>query len=220
MGGAKPIILQPQQDALHRALSNTAAKLGTMYMGALVVLDQGSNPDRFALAAHGIRELMEKLPTYLDLPMQAHSESLKSKVREIEDCWGRASGSSMCHKNGDWGGTVDQPLQKFLRSLQSFFSWFSKHHTRRRSETLEAVRKMDCSGRRLPERLEEINVKSWEEIWDFFVSVAHHRRLPDAAEFMQWLDALERFLLDRLSPRVFSDFDEIDKIIGEGEGNA
>jgi hypothetical protein len=34
------------------------------------------------------------------------------------------------------------------------------------------------------------------------------------------LDALERFLLDRLQPRTFDDFSEIDALLDEGGVNA
>jgi hypothetical protein len=54
---------------------------------------------------------------------------------------------------------------------------------------------------------------------DFFQAISHHLKTTDETEFRQWLDALERFLLDRLCPRTFSDIDVIDTIIREGESD-
>ncbi len=62
-------------------------KLADMYLGALRVLADEHNPDRLPLAAHGIRELLEKLPRYLKVPTQAAAPkklpSLKEKVQHL-----------------------------------------------------------------------------------------------------------------------------------------
>lgn len=66
--------LTGQQRALYEALLDlgSAAKdenprMAKMYFGAVLVLRQIGNPDRLALAAHGLRELMEKMPRFLDV---------------------------------------------------------------------------------------------------------------------------------------------------------
>ena len=61
-------ILAGQQQALLTALIEKDPHLGVMYLGGLHVLRQEGNPDREALAAHAIRELMEKLPQFVDVP--------------------------------------------------------------------------------------------------------------------------------------------------------
>jgi hypothetical protein len=55
---------------------------------------------------------------------------------------------------------------------------------------------------------------------EYFQAIAHHGRQPPEEDFRARIDALERFLLDRLRPRTFADFDAIDDIIQEGESNA
>jgi len=47
------------------ALSGKHARLAAMYAGACHVLVSG-NPDHLALAAHNVRELIEKLPDHVD----------------------------------------------------------------------------------------------------------------------------------------------------------
>ena len=56
-----------------------------MYLGALMVFDQGGNPDRLALAAHSFRELMEKLPRYIDVP--AESSPSSAKLEGLRECF-------------------------------------------------------------------------------------------------------------------------------------
>ena len=54
-------VLADQQVRLLRALQSKDDSLAAMYLGALRVLSDCDNQDRFSLAAHGIRELMEKI---------------------------------------------------------------------------------------------------------------------------------------------------------------
>jgi len=192
-----------------------------MYIGALTVLNETSNLDRFAQSAHSLRELMEKLPRLLDVPLEAQKENLKSKVREIENAYLNTQKQTHCFTvmNG-WDGYIDGHLRKFLSDLKGFFDWFGSHHPRRRDEFHHFLTCLDGSGRDLPKPLASLNVDDWDKKRDFFQSVAHHRKIVNEQEFLQCMDALERFLLDRLEPRTFDDFAEIDALIEEGGNNA
>jgi len=53
--------LSGSQRTLYEALASKDPRLARMYLGALSVLDRQGNPDRLALASHGLRELMEKM---------------------------------------------------------------------------------------------------------------------------------------------------------------
>ena len=48
------------------------------------------------MCVHSLRELMEKLPEYLDVSTAAPKESLKSKVREVEGAFGGMSKKTKC----------------------------------------------------------------------------------------------------------------------------
>ena len=215
--GEKPFELLAQQRALHQALLERHAQLACCYLGALRVLEDGNNPDGIALAAHGMRELMEKLPEYLDVPMKALKESLKVKVIEVENHLSDAQAKSKCHDEGSWRGEIDPPLKSLLDHVTVFFTWFKNHHPRRKAEASRVLRTMDPSGRYLPPPLEDLNVSAWQEMWDFYKSVAHHRRQASRDDFRQWVDALERFLLDRMIPRTFDDMDAIDAIVNSAK---
>lgn len=209
--------LLPQQSALQKALEQRDHRLGRYYLGALWVLADKDNPDRIHLAAHGIRELMEKLPEYLDVPSEAQREALKPMVREVEDSWSAVRARSACFSSGKWDGAIDGPLRKLLVQLDAFFSWFVDHHPRRKQEMHLALVRIEGSGRSLPPTLADLNIKAWEAIRDFFVNVAHHRNEPADAELMLWLDSLERFLLERMVPRTFDVMSEVDALIEGAE---
>lgn len=217
---AATITLSGQQLALYRALSEKKQRLADIYLGALTVLRQTTNPDRIALAGHGLRELIEKIPAFVDITIKAQKENLGAKVRELEGRWETTVKSTECYKRAKWGGLIDGPLARLLKRLQNFFEWFNEHHPRRKAEIAATLKRLDSSRRALPASLEELNIQEWGKIRDFFVDVAHHRK-PDTTEeeFNQWLDALEIFLLDRLRPRTFADIESIDEIIKEGESD-
>lgn len=215
------VVLSGQQRTLLRALDERDQNLSVMYRGGISVLGDTTNPDRFAQCAHSLRELMEKLPELLDVPTTAQKESLKTKVHEIEDAFlgAQKKTSCFCAPNG-WDGSIDGHLRKFLTRLGSFFEWFASHHPRRRDELNSVLVRLDGSSRVLPKPLASLNVDAWEKKREYFQSVAHHRHATDEQEFRQWLDALERFLLDRLEPRTFDDFAEIDALLEDGNENA
>jgi hypothetical protein len=210
--------LNSQQQTLNKALLERDTGLSTMYLGALAVLDS-ENPDRHALAAHGFRELMEKIPRIVEMRIKAGKETLKTKVIYLENLWKATCKSSSCSGSKVWKGEIDKPLSEWLKEINKFFRWFNEHYPRRKAETAATLRGLDSSGRNLPPLLEDLNIRKWEAIRVYFQGVAHHRAIRNPEEFSQWQDALERMLLDLLHPKTYEDFDLIDKIIQEGEGN-
>jgi hypothetical protein len=214
----KLVELHPGQRSLYESLKDIDARLGGMYLGAIAVLDDESNPDSLALAAHGLRELMEKIPRYRDLPLKAHSENLGSKVREIEEVWNTAVAKSGCHRDGYWSGEIDKRLRRMLKKLGEFFAWHETHRPRRNHETAGIIRDLEPSGQRFPPSIEEEHISSWSNIFDFFVAASHHKT-ADPAEFRANVQSLEDLLLDRLAPKTFADFDTIDEILREAKND-
>lgn len=216
----KPLDLLGRQRALHIALVEKNEHLGNMYIGALTALQNDSNPERLSQVAHSLRELMEKMPAYMNLPVKVKSETLGMKVREFSCEWKKVRTKSEHHRNPEWSEQVDGPLRKFLKKTEEFFLWFEQHRPKRKDQVALTLRALDPMGRPLPLPLEKLRVDEWEKIRDYFVGVAHHQIGAIHGEFISRLDALEVFLLDRLRPRTFADHDTIDSIIREGESHA
>jgi hypothetical protein len=212
--------LTPNQRTLHRAFLEKDPSLAQMYLGGLAVLNDSTNPDSLALAAHAFRELIEKLPAAVAVPATARRESLRVKVREVQEAWRRAQDGSRCHSDGKWSGEVDKPLRKLLLRLAEFFAWVDAHLPRRREEIARALQRLDVSGRALPEPLQDLNVEAWTRTHEYFQAVAHHGKVAPRDEFTRWVSAAEAFFLDRLKPRTFEDFASIDELIREGESGA
>jgi hypothetical protein len=207
--------LSGKQRALLEALTAMDQRLGEMYL-ALLALQQPSNRERFSQAGHTLRELINRLPVALGLSTDALlKERLGDRLQQPENAWDTAVRKSTCLKDGNWTGTIDRPLATALTAIHRFFDWKKMSQPRRRHEMTQTVRGLDVSGRRLPERIEQLVVAQWDEMRDYFVSVCHYRVKTNEEEFLSYLDVLETFILDRVRPRTFATFDALDAIIEE-----
>src|SRR5687768_1740148 len=85
--------LTGEQIALIEALNDRDTRLGPIYLGAVRALLDATNPERVPQAAHSIRELLEKLPRWIDAPVSA-GPSLKERTNRLSQDVERAQGSS------------------------------------------------------------------------------------------------------------------------------
>ena len=109
--------------------------------------------DRMALAAHGLRELMEKLPRFHDLPKETKPTAMTAMVRVLTASWGNAVGKSNCHSNGIWSGEIDRALERFLKKAQEFFGWIEKERPTRKQAAARILRNLIHYQGRSPLRL-------------------------------------------------------------------
>lgn len=211
--------LKPHQAALLEALAEKDQRVARMYQGALQVMTQTSNSDRFALAAHGVRELMEKAPKYFHGAFQERLSSLGERTRQFVEVWKKEALQSTCHVDGAWNGQVDPKLEKFLRHVVTFVEAYERDQPSRRQQVGEMLRLLDPLKLQLPEPIRELRIEEWILCRDFFIGVAHHGRETEESEFFGWLGVLERFMLNQLRPHTFDDHRDLDKIIDQGEGH-
>jgi hypothetical protein len=216
-GATRPLLWGPRQ-ALHAALQSMGGGVADLYLGALWALDRSENPDRYAQAAHSLRELMNAVPVSVGVEVRALDERFGDRFSSVHQAWDSMFARTNAY-DGGWKGEIDPPLARFLAKAMEFFSWAANHRPRRKAEFADALGRLDSSGRTLPPRLEDLNVQTWIEIREYFIAVCHHNKVADGPEFESWMNAFELFLLDRLQPRTFEDFNEIDSIIAAGEAS-
>lgn len=211
--------LEPRQGRLYGMLHGKSPSLSIMYLGAIRVLSHNENPDRLALSAHGLRELMEKFPEYVDIRIRP-PVSMGVKVNELEQQWDRAQESSS-KKDDTWTGEIDNKLASFLGNVHIFFAWKKADMPSRTEKVLETLRELDAAQRAMPEPVEKIMAQLWKTLNIYFQKVAHHGNSNTTEEeFRGYLRSLEEFLLDRIDPRTFEVFDEIDDVIAPEDQNA
>ena len=123
-GPAARPVLDGLRLTLFEALSSKRPVLGQMYLGALAALDRG-DPESLAQSAHSMRELLEKLPTYVEgIPQERRSPSLTEAARNLATSFNQAKDTSGCWTDDDWRGEID--------AYSGFFQGVS-HHTRETS---------------------------------------------------------------------------------------
>ncbi len=211
--------MSAQQRELYSGLAEKSSELAGMYLGAVLSFRQHNNPERFIQSAHSLREMMNGFPKYYDVQTKALNETLGDKVSAFHVKWERLLKKRKSSGNEVWKGKIDRSLSTFLSLIAEFFMWFAEHRPNRKKEIAATLREIDASGGTLPSSLEFRNVEVWGILRDFFIRICHHDRKTNEEEFEQNLGELERFLLNRICPRTFEDFSEIDRIIAEVEND-
>jgi len=231
IGRQTELQLSEQQRVLYETLVDMDDQLANIYMGSLRVLADEQNPGRLALAAHGLRELVEKLLRD-HITTVKDPASIKVTIQQVHEKWEKAVKYSNCYEGStwsqevNWSGTIDGPLRELLKQMGKFFQWLENKHPSRQ----QLIRIM-LGSRGLPKPLLDPQVEQWEQCCSYFDSIAHG--IASVDEFEQWVSAFERLLLDhlgRLQPRASKDEikirraletqEQIKRIIVEGEANA
>lgn len=195
---------------LYQALDRVGPELGRVYQGAIAVLADAENQVRLQLAAHALRELMDLLSKYRDVPVDASKERMGDKVRTLDDRWGALSDQDYLEE----GATITPRLAKFLKLTREFFVWFKEHRPRRRGVVAGALLKMDKHPLPAPPQIQKLNVNEWFEMHRYFVSSAHRFDVRlNPLEFESYLSTFERFLMNRLVPRIMPELEKIDQIL-------
>lgn len=215
---AKAFRLTGRQLLVQGSLKELSADLEKLYEGALRVLMDGSNPQHHTLGAHALRELMGRLPKFLDLPLLAAAGRLGDRVSALEPLW-KATDASACRRENSWAGEIDGPIERLLDAIEAFFKWWKESRPKRREVAGELFRTTDPAGLTLPPALEKRRADRWLELNDYFVGVAHGGKADDR-EFTMALYDLEQVLLESLHRRPSEDFSAIDALLAEENTNA
>jgi hypothetical protein len=210
--------LTDRQLLVQRSLKALSTELSDLYEGALRILSDESNPQHHAFGAHSLRELMGRLPKFLDLPILAATGRLGDRVNALEPLWS-ATEQSNCRRGSSWGGEIDGPIQKLLVALETFFRWWAESRPKRREVAGEFFRSTDPYGASLPSTLQKRRADRWLQLNDYFVAIAHGGGM-DGREFTLAVYDLEQVLLDSLYRRPSEDFSAIDALLAEENANA
>jgi hypothetical protein len=202
--------LTPTQQRLYEALIQRRADLGEWYRAAIAVINDTGLPDRFSLAAHALREVMEKLPG--DGISVDRGADLPTKVRNLHPPWDRAHEENQ-RCGGAWNGAITEPLREFLTAMQAFFDGQVQLVNSRREYARRFMGSLDgTSG--LPEDVQRENAKHWMNFHRYFDAIAHHKSV-DEPEFRERIAGFEAFISTRLKPRPTDDFATIDALLEE-----
>jgi hypothetical protein len=202
--------LTPTQQRLYEALIERRADLGEWYRAAIAVINDNALPDRLSLAAHALREVMEKLPG--DGITVDRGASLPQKVIGLRPPWNNAHEENQ-RSGGAWQGDISEPLREFLAAMQSFFDGQDEFTKSRQAFAEQFLNTLDA-GAGLPQDVQRANAKQWMSFQGYFLSVAHHGSVKEQ-EFLSRVAGFEAFIATRLKPRPTEDFATIDALLEE-----
>ncbi len=141
--------LTNEQSTLLTVLHGHSERIAQIYLGAIIAVNDGQDPERWCKAAHEVRELIVSMAQIADVEIRALNESLGQKVAELETEFDSMVGSSTL-KAPQWDGPTDKPMQRWLNKITEFFGWKKTHLPRRRAEFTQVLRALDGPNRLLP----------------------------------------------------------------------
>jgi hypothetical protein len=203
--------LAATQQVLYDALLEKPGGLAELYRAAIAILNDATLPDRLAVAAHELRELLEKLPgEEVDL-----GAGLNDRVKELEPLWKNASEEERTSGRDPWTGEVTRMLRRFLVAAQQFFEERTRIASTRADLLVRYLHKEDPAQVKLPKEVQQKNARRLMDLRRFFTGVAHHR-FPAAEDvFQERVGQLEGFLSAQLNRRPTEDFAAIDALLRE-----
>lgn len=206
-----PALVSPSCRELYRALSRRDAEqalgsgLADLYVGARYSLLATQNPERYAQAAHSLRELITELAPAFGVEV-VNYEDLLPRTRDLVKVW-----ESVDQETDP--AEQEKATRKFHEACERYVKAYRIVNQTRIQEAAKLVAQMDPQRRPLPAPLAENRGKTLSIYRRYFTRIAKHHRNIDVAEFDGYLDDFERFLLDYLCPRVYEDPQELRSLL-------
>jgi hypothetical protein len=199
------------------ALRERDGRLGTIYQAVVFLTTAEDLPDQLSLAAHAIREFMERLPVALDLPVEDKG-SLLNHVDDLAVSLGRAEETSACRTTDGWSGAIDKPLERVLDAAKKVVESRKEHWPSRQEVAVSLMNELEPTlGRRSPSLVKQ-EAQTWSKLRRYFEQVSHHHHVFDALQTSQeelraLVQTIEALLIDKLRPTTTQDFDDIDSLM-------
>lgn len=208
------LALSARQLSFHAALRRRSERLAMWYVAAIQTLDSDL-PDRAALCAHAMRELMEKFPECAEIEISSTAQAANT-VREIQEALGHVKKKSAAAEG--WTGNIDAQLREFLASLEKKIDDYHRKAMNRSEEARQAYRDLVPAGSTMPKRYEDQHVKRWLELKRFFVQIAHHNAQAEDALVAEKIVEFEQLAGVLVAPEPTDEYDILDRLIREAEG--
>lgn len=192
--------------------------LSKMYEGAIFVLTQEDNPDRVALGAHGIREMMRELPKFVDTPIIQKQVGLKKLVLEFKENWDDEASSDCLLKDAPWDKKIVEYIKTLISACKQLFINAEDILINKEDAARAVIRHHNFNSTPLPMEIENQRIKEWSDYLGYFDKVAHHSNSAKTSFYYQ-LDSFELYLLEWFRPPVFESQQKIASFIEEVERN-
>jgi hypothetical protein len=205
-----------QQEELVACLAGRNGKLARIYKGGLIVVFDEINPFRFELAAHSMRELIEKISLLTTGEDWAHGDGV-SQLVPVRRAYEALTQGQGFNERLSLENSTEQVLT-LIRNLSGYFEWEAVNRPHLRKRIAQTLSALSGPGQALPVDVSKNEVERWLKAYRYFTMVAHNRYdTVDRDEFVSNMTFIEKVLLSRLQPPAVPELDALDALIKEGE---
>ena len=205
-----------EQEALVACLARRSDKLARIYKGALSVLYDDANVGRFPLAAHAMRELIEKVPLLTGREQTPQGDSMKNRLGPVKTAYSTVKATGFIETSPL--DSAEGLIRATLRELAKFLEWVEENRPEAKKRTAQLLSELSGPGQALPIDVTSNEVSRWLGADVYFKKVAHHGEdYINETEFLAHMTFIETVLLQRLQPMAVPDLDTLDELIREGE---
>lgn len=208
--------LEPLQKQLYNVLKLKNEDLAQRYISALQALSQSTNGDRFYHAACSIRDILVKLPTVIDIPIDnGASQSLNIFANNLLQERKKMLDNNRWPTDPNWQEDGGKSFKKLCVKIDAMVDGNIRIKKARQIVSQSIIRKQNFHVVPLPDDIESTRVKEWITYQDYFSAMTHCNPTNEII-FLNHLKHLEYFLLNCLEPRTFDIQEELQKIIEDG----
>ena len=221
----QPLTRQRREILEH--LGQVARELAEVYRAALWLLEDKSVPARGRLLAHCARELINRLPDYLDVPITTNKVQYEDVLDGIAVLWKdethkRTTPGHLACAVADESSVASGAQVTLSNKLHAGIDRLVKDHLRSRTTTSERVASVlqprGQSGTPFPKAQLEVFVHQWKILGGWFAGHAHvpnpGGKALDFGECERRFETLEHILYTRLCA-FYGAVEELDDILEE-----
>ena len=162
-----------EQEALYANLIRRSPKLARIYRGGLLVLADEENPCRYELAAHSIREIMEKCPLLAGAAPLGSGDSMPNRLNNVRIAYhtatrGHGIGAVLI------SGASEGAILTLVGELGKFFEWQDENRLQARKRIAQTLAALSGPVLALPADIAEGEVNGWMEADSYLKKTAHH----------------------------------------------
>lgn len=214
--------MEQHQNKLLDIFKSKSNELADMYRGAIFVLKQTNNPQRFVHASHSLRELLNNFAEkFINVKI---STKWGAGDRIIDFVEKNIKPELLDGTNSESELNFNEETIEVLKKLITLRNEYCTAKSLK-NEFSSGIRELDTYGIIIPELFDKEIEERYENFRQYFIGICHQKKIKiiyenDREEFFNNLTQFEFFLLNILSPKPMKDIIEIDNLIDKIESNA
>ncbi len=198
-------------------LEDIDSKLSDIYRFTLDILDSHSNPFRVNIAAYCLRTIIYNLPVAMNIEIEALKKRKTDELDRMIAVFKKNMPKSKRKNNDSWNGEIDKPLVNILQGMERYLNWSNDNPTNRSVEIKKILKEIDPSNLKLPDKIENLYTRIYQDIWNSFNDIAHNINNNDFDKFEEYHVAFVDFMIKKCGTSSIATKNKIDQFLKEGE---